>query len=136
MTQTEKAEILRRLHNGPETLIVGNAWDVASARVFEIAGFRAIGTSSAAIAYTLGYADGQQISRREMLDAIARIARAVAVPVTADVEAGYGRTPETAAETARQVIEAGAVGLNLEDLDNELIPIETQVERLQAIRRV
>jgi len=71
-----------------------------------------------------------------MLDAIARIARAVAVPVTADVEAGYGRAPETAAETARQVIEAGAVGLNLEDLDDELIPIETQVERLQAIRRV
>src|SRR3982751_5320744 len=109
MTQAERAELLLRLHHGSETLVIGNAWDVASARVFEVAGFRAIGTSSAGVAFALGYPDGQQVSRQEMLSVVARIARSVAVPVSADVEAGYGRTPEAAADTARQVIEAGAV---------------------------
>jgi 2-methylisocitrate lyase-like PEP mutase family enzyme len=135
MTQAEKAELLRALHNGPSPLLIGNAWDAASARVFETAGFRVIGTSSAGVAYSLGYPDGQQISRREMLDAVERIARVVSVPVTADMEAGYGRTVDDAAATAREVIEAGAVGLNIEDYDSSLIAVDIQTARIEAIRR-
>src|SRR5437763_12219228 len=111
----EKAEVLRTLHAGPRVLILANAWDAASARLIEAAGFPAIATSSAGVAFALGYPDGERISRSEMLDMVRRIARAVKVPVTADVEAGYGATAQAAAETARGVAAAGAVGLNLED---------------------
>jgi 2-methylisocitrate lyase-like PEP mutase family enzyme len=114
-TQTELGNQFLKLHHGPEILILPNAWDAASARIFEEAGFAAIGTSSAGVAFSLGYPDGQKISREEMLGAVRRIAGAVNVPVTADVEAGFGSTPEEVAETAGAVIDAGAVGMNLED---------------------
>lgn len=114
----DQAELARKfldLHRGPKILVLPNAWDVASARIFEDAGFPAIGTSSAGVAFSLGYPDGQKIPRGEMLAAVHRIAEAVDVPVTADVEAGFGSTPEEVADTAREVIAAGAVGMNLED---------------------
>ncbi len=131
----DKAEALRRLHAGPRALILANAWDVASARLVEAAGFPAIATSSAGVAFALGYPDGERISRAEMLDMVRRIARAVKVPVTADVEAGYGATAQAAAETARGVVAAGAVGMNLEDArDGRLLPLELQVERVRAAR--
>lgn len=113
--QKVKAERFRGMHRGGRILLLPNAWDVAGARVFEEAGFGAIATTSAGIAFTLGYPDGQRISRQEMLAVVRRIAAAVKVPVTADVEAGYGNRPEDAAHTARAVAEAGAVGMNLED---------------------
>ncbi len=117
-------------------MILPNAWDVASARIFEQAGFPAIATTSAGIANLFGYPDGERISRAEMLDMVARIARAVKIPVTADMEAGYG----DAAETARGVIEAGAVGCNLEDADEDgpdgLMDVEAQCESLRAARAV
>ena len=103
------------LHQGSKLLLLPNAWDAASARIFEEAGFPAIGTSSAGAAFSLGYPDGQKISREEMLGVVRRIANAVEVPVTADVEAGFGTTPEDVAGTAQAVIAAGAVGMNLED---------------------
>src|ERR1700737_3996650 len=118
MARTTKAELARQflaLHDGRKTLVLPNAWDVASARIFEEAGFPAVGTSSAGVAFALGYPDGQKISRGEMLAVVHRIAEAVRIPVTADVEAGYGAKPEAAAETAREVLAAGAVGMNLED---------------------
>ena len=97
-----------------------NAWDCMSAEVFEDCGFPAIATTSAGIAWALGYPDGERLGRDEMAGAVARIAGAVSVPVTADAEAGYGATPEAALETARAMVRAGAVGLNLEDaLDAE-----------------
>jgi 2-methylisocitrate lyase-like PEP mutase family enzyme len=114
-TQAELSRQFLELHRGPKILVLPNAWDVASARIFEDAGFPAIGTTSAGIAFSLGYPDGQKISRDEMLAVVRRIAEAVEVPVTADVEAGYGSTPEEVAETAREVIAAGAAGMNLED---------------------
>lgn len=114
-TQADLGNQFLKLHQGPNILVLPNAWDVASARIFEEAGFAAIGTSSAGVAFSLGYADGQRISREEMLGVVRRIARAVDVPVTADVEAGFGSTPEEVAETARAAIDAGAVGMNLED---------------------
>jgi 2-methylisocitrate lyase-like PEP mutase family enzyme len=114
-TQVELGNLFLKLHQGPNILVLPNAWDVASARIFEEAGFEAIGTSSAGVAFSLGYPDGQQISREEVLDVVRRIAKATNVPVTADVEAGFGSTPEAVAETTRAVINAGAVGMNLED---------------------
>jgi 2-methylisocitrate lyase-like PEP mutase family enzyme len=136
-TQIEKAIDFRQRHR-LGVLLLPNAWDVASARIFEDAGFPAIATTSAGIAFSLGYPDGQRISREEMIARIARIARAVKVPVTADVEWGYGSTPDDVARTTREVIEAGAVGLNLEDTtgraDQPLLPLERAVEKIKAAR--
>jgi len=96
-TQSEKAELLRSLHHGPDILVLPNAWDCASARIFDQAGFPAIATTSAGLANSLGYPDGQRIPREEMLAAVKRIAGCVDVPVTADLEAGYEDTAKTTA---------------------------------------
>src|SRR5579863_7613517 len=88
----QKAELFRELHHGPRLLVLANVWDVASARIVERAGFPAVATSSAAVANSLGYPDGQRISRAEMLQVVRRIAAKVSVPVSADLEAGYGET--------------------------------------------
>lgn len=132
----EKAERLRALHAGPRILVLCNAWDAASARIVEDAGFPAVATTSAGIANSLGYADGERIPRQEMAEAVARIVRAVAVPVSADMEAGYGGTPEAAAETARAAIAAGAVGMNLEDTieESRFFEIGLQCDRVRAVR--
>jgi 2-methylisocitrate lyase-like PEP mutase family enzyme len=136
--QKAKAHAFRAMHRGPKVLLLPNVWDVASARIVEDAGFGALATTSAGIAFSLGYPDGEKIPREEMLARIGRIARAVRVPVTADVEAGYGGRPEDAAQTARGVIEAGAVGMNLEDGTDDparpLIDLSLAVEKIQAVR--
>jgi 2-methylisocitrate lyase-like PEP mutase family enzyme len=136
--QARKAEAFGKLHHGPKLLLLPNAWDVASARILEEAGHPAIATTSAGIAYSLGYADGQNISRDEMLSVVARIARAVRVPVTADLESGYGSTAKEVSETVRAAIEAGAVGMNLEDLSgseqNPLLELSMQIEKIRAVR--
>src|SRR5438067_3322152 len=136
--QKSLADTFRQLHHGSNILVLVNCWDVASARVLEAAGVPAIATSSAGIAFSLGYPDGQRISREEMLQVVARVARAVKVPVTADVESGYGARPEDAASTAKAVIEAGAVGINLEDSTEEsataLIDVSLAVEKIRAVR--
>jgi 2-methylisocitrate lyase-like PEP mutase family enzyme len=136
--QRVKAQAFRRMHAGARILVLPNVWDVASARVIEEAGFGAIATTSAGIAFTLGYPDGQKISSQEMLAAVTRIAGAVKVPVTADAEAGYGDRPEDAMRTARGVIEAGAVGMNLEDgtddPEHPLVELPLQLEKIAAVR--
>lgn len=108
------ARRFRALHHGEHPLVLPNVWDCASARAFAGAGFGALATSSGAVAATLGYADGQRTPVREMLAAVARIARCVDVPVTADMEAGYGLAP---GEFAGRLAEAGVIGCNLEDSD-------------------
>lgn len=134
----EKADALRALHLASKPLLLPNVWDVASARVVEEAGFPAIATSSAGIAFALGFADGENIPAERMMAAVAAIAAALSVPVTADAEAGYGTTPESAARTARDVIQAGAVGMNFEDAtgdpDQPLAELALQLERIRAIR--
>lgn len=136
--QAEKANLLRRLHRNPP-LLLPNAWDALSARVFEKAGYPAIGTTSGGIAWSLGYSDGETLPRQEMLAATARIARSVNVPVTADIEAGFGATPEAVAETVRLVIGAGVVGINLEDHfahgDGTLLDVAEATERIRACRQ-
>ena len=135
--QAEKAHKLLALHLGPRILVLPNVWDVASARIVEDAGFPAVATSSAGVANSLGYPDGQKISRDEMLEVVARIVRAVSVPVTADMEAGYGRTPEDLAQTAVAIVKAGAVGCNIEDCvqegSGELFPIPGQKQKIRAM---
>ena len=137
-SQLEKAVLLQKLHQGPEILVIANAWDAASARVFELAGFRAIGTTSAGIAASYGYPDGERISRAEMLEAIKRISGQVELPVSADIEMGYGDSIDEVVDTVRAVIAAGAVGVNLEDAigfaSNELVDLNLQVKKLRAIR--
>ena len=137
--QALKAEQLRKLHSGTKMLVLPNAWDVASARIVEELGFPAIATTSAGIAATLGYPDGQKISRDEMLGVIARIAKAVRVPVTADVEAGYGVTVDDMTQTVKAVVAAGAVGINLEDVtssdEGSQVDLALQLEKIRAIRK-
>jgi 2-methylisocitrate lyase-like PEP mutase family enzyme len=139
-TQSESARQFIELHDGRKTLVLPNAWDVASARIFEEAGFPALATSSAAVAFALGYPDGQKIPRGEMLAVVHRIAQAVSVPVTADMEAGYGTKPEEIGETAREVLAAGAVGMNLEDaIDDQpdsLADMNLQKEKIRAVVEV
>jgi 2-methylisocitrate lyase-like PEP mutase family enzyme len=141
MTDIEKqktqAHAFRAMHHGPRILLLPNVWDVASARILEEAGFGAMATTSAGIAFSLGYPDGQKISREEMLAVVTRIVRGVKVPVTADVEAGYGNRPEDAADTARGVIEVGAIGMNLEDAADQhgqLVDLSLQLEKIRAVR--
>src|SRR3954470_6883304 len=133
----EYAERLRKLHVEGPMLVLPNAWDAGSARIFVEAGFTALATTSAGIAFSLGFPDGQRISRDEMLAAVARITRRIDVPITADMEAGYGETPRAVAETVRRVIDAGAVGMNLEDRieEKQLIDFPLAVERVQAARQ-
>jgi 2-methylisocitrate lyase-like PEP mutase family enzyme len=134
-----KAQQLLKLHQGPHILLLANAWDAASARIVEQLGFPAVATTSAGVAYALGYPDRQRIPRDEMVAAVRRIASAVSLPVTADVEAGYGETPEDAVQTAKLVLESGAVGMNLEDASHRegeepLVPVSLHVKKIRAIR--
>lgn len=130
-----RAERLRELHRGAAPLVLPNAWDAASARVLAAAGFPALATSSSAVAAALGGDDGQRTDADAMLDAAARIAAAVDVPVTADVEGGYGLAPE---ELVERLLAAGVAGFNLEDSDHvardgALLDMEAQAERIAAL---
>jgi 2-methylisocitrate lyase-like PEP mutase family enzyme len=138
MTQSERAAELRALH-ARRPLVLPNAWDAGSARLIERAGAAAIATTSAGVSWALGRGDGQTLARDEMLRAVAEIVRSVRIPVTADVESGYGSgSPEDVAETVRQVLAIGAAGINLEDSpgrDGEvLLAPEAHAERLLAAR--
>lgn len=114
--RTTQATALHTLHQNPaEPLLLGNAWDVASARLVESAGARAIATTSAGVAWSLGHADGNALGREEAIAALSRIAGAVTVPVTADIEAGYADVADGVEHTVDAVLEAGAVGINIED---------------------
>jgi 2-methylisocitrate lyase-like PEP mutase family enzyme len=140
LVQAEKAERFRKLHLGPRILVLPNAWDVASARILEELGYPAIATTSAGVAFSLGYPDGRRVSRDQMLEAVVRIARGVRVPVTADMESGYGTTVKDMSETAKALIAAGAIGLNFEDVtgDDETSHVEMtlQVEKIGTIVEV
>jgi 2-methylisocitrate lyase-like PEP mutase family enzyme len=134
-TLRERATALRGLHAGPRPLVLPNAWDVASARLVVKAGFPVVATSSGAVAASLGYEDTDSMPTDDAFGVVARIARSVPVPVTADLEAGYGLSPE---ELVRRLVDSGAVGCNLEDTDHHggggLVDADAQAERLRAVR--
>jgi len=111
--------------------------DAASARLFEEAGFPAIGTTSAGIAFSLGFPDGEHVPFAEVVEVVRRIVRAVRVPVSADIEAGFGETPEEVARSCQAILETGAVGVNLEDRSRDrtrLAGIALQSDRIQAVK--
>jgi 2-methylisocitrate lyase-like PEP mutase family enzyme len=136
--QKSKAEAFRAMHQRNPILVLPNAWDGASARIFEDAGFRAIATTSAGVSYTAGYADGQRIPRNDMITIVKWIAHSVNVPVTADMESGFGNGANDVAETVRMVIETGAVGMNLEDTvhggERQLYELPLAIGRVRAAR--
>jgi 2-methylisocitrate lyase-like PEP mutase family enzyme len=135
--QSERADAFHRLHAGDRALVMVNAWDAVSARIIEQAGAPAIATTSAGVAWSLGYSDGEQLNRDELVAACARICRVVKVPVSVDLERGYGRTPAEAAATVRALLDAGAVGINIEDgitPEAGLAPPAILAEKIGAIR--
>ena len=137
LSLSERAERFRALHRRPHLFVLPNAWDVPSARVFEDAGFPAVATSSAGMMVSLGYPDGETVPRSEYVAAVGRIARRLSVPLSADVVAGFGKTPGRVVDTVRSVVGAGAVGINLEDQDpasRTLTPLPKQLAKIRAIR--
>ncbi|GAB3834106.1 isocitrate lyase/PEP mutase family protein [Kribbella italica] len=129
-----QAETLRSLHHADIPLLLPNAWDPVSARIVAEAGYPAVATSSGAAARVIGYDDGQLTPPGEMFAVVARMVRAVDVPVTADMEAGYGLSPR---EFAERLLETGAAGCNLEDSTGSgLTEQERHAEYLAGVREV
>lgn len=138
MTPDERTGRFRRLHER-RPLVLPNAWDAGSARLLELAGAESIGTTSAGVSWARGRRDGEALRREKMIEEVRQIVGAVDVPVTADVESGYGAgATEDVSETVRGVLEAGAVGINLEDSPGRsgglLLSAENHAERISAAR--
>ena len=135
--QRAKAAALRSLHESG-TFVLPNAWDAGSAAMIARAGAQAIATTSAGVSWSLGRPDGHNLSREEMIDAVARIAATVELPVSADIEGGYGADALAVATTVSAVIGAGAVGINLEDSlapGGPLHDITAAATRIRAARQ-
>lgn len=133
-----KAETFQALHRGEQPLVLLNAWDPGSAKLIAAAGMPAVATTSSGVGFALGYPDSEAIGRDLMLDVVGRVAAAVAVPVSADMLAGFGATPDAVGETVRLTIAAGAVGANIEDglesRETPLRPAADAAERIRAAR--
>jgi 2-methylisocitrate lyase-like PEP mutase family enzyme len=129
---SQKAEQFAALHAGPDILVLPNAWDAASAAVMEDAGAKAVATSSAAVAWAHGYPDGDVLPLANLLATVSAVARVVSVPVTADIEGGYTDDLSQLADTIRAVIDAGAVGINLEDGARDP---ELHARKIEAVRK-
>lgn len=140
LEQKDRAVQFRHMHQGPHPLILPNAWDAASAAILEQAGFRAIATTSSGVAASLGFPDGQRISREMLVEVVARMTRIVDCPLSIDLESGYGDTLAEVLETVNEIIAAGAVGINIEDSTKHggqsLVDISYQVALLKAIREL
>jgi 2-methylisocitrate lyase-like PEP mutase family enzyme len=130
-SQIDRAHTFAALHTAGDPVVLPNVWDAASARIVAESGARAIATTSAGIAWSLGFADGNRLTRDDALSALTRIARVVTVPLTADIERGYGDTARDVGETVTAFFGAGVVGVNLED---SLRPIADQQQRLASAR--
>lgn len=134
----EKACLFHSFHKEENPFILPNAWDALSATIFEQEGARAIATTSAGIASVFGYADGQQLPKDLLFTMLDRIVKSVTVPVTVDLEAGFGDTPDEICETVLGILKIGAVGINIEDADpkrpGHLFSINEQVEKIKAIK--
>ena len=135
-----QTDTFHRLHAGPAPLVLVNAWDAASARVVERAGATAIGTTSAGMAWSLGYADGERMPVGELLAACARICRVAGVPVTVDIERGFGDSTQAVCDLVRALIDMGVAGINIEDGvlpgTRQLAPPEILCERIGALREL
>jgi 2-methylisocitrate lyase-like PEP mutase family enzyme len=138
-SQKEKAEALLALHTSGNLLILPNVWNPIGAQILAIKGYPAVATSSSAISASLGYHDGEEIKKSTHFDIIERIARSVDIPVTADIESGYGESLSELEVTAQQVIDSGVAGVNIEDSiadSGALRKIEEQCQRISTFRQV
>lgn len=144
LTQVERARAFKSMHQGPGLLLLPNAWDVVSAKLYEVEGFSAIATTSAGIASTLGFADGERMSLDDNLGVCRRIIENVTIPVSVDIEAGYGAGLDRLSETVAKVIASGAVGVNIEDSakagcggagSEGLLTPSAQCDRIAAVRK-
>ena len=138
-TQQQYAETFHGLHKKSEPIVLFNAWDVASAKAIAKAS-PAVATSSGAVASALGYADGENVPFEMVMGLVARMTAAVSVPVSIDLEAGYGDTASAAATSASEIIKAGAIGINIEDGlsagKRELVNLEQHAAKIRAVRDV
>lgn len=136
--QQHAAQLLHSLHRPGSPLVLPNAWDAASARIVADCGAAAVATTSAGVSWSLGAPDGDELDRDRALAVIARVAAAVTVPVTADIESGYAADPAGVARTVTGVLAAGAVGVNIEDArpagTSPLRPVDEQCARIRAAR--
>ena len=135
--QKEKAELFLKFHHDKEILVLLNSWDIGSSKLIEACGYKAIATTSMGIAASLGYPDCQVIKLEEMIDAITGIVNGVQVPVTVDIEAGYGNNLNEIIDSVKKIIATGVVGINIEDsinLNPVLIDEMEFCERISAIR--
>ena len=139
-TQIKFAEDFKKMHSKKDPLILPNAWDVASAVIFEKTGFKAVGTTSAGVSHSLGYSDGQKITKKESLYLVEKIVKRINIPLTVDYEGGYGTTANEIATNVRELIQTGAIGINFEDSTAEsvtsLTSIAVQTNKLKAISSI
>lgn len=138
--QVRRAEAFRQLHDGPSPLVLQNVWDAASAAVFARAGAPALGTTSAGVAWSAGYADGEHMPFADLVRVVVNICRVVTVPVSVDIERGFGASAAEVARNVGALVDAGAVGVNIEDgidgATNVLRPAQEVAERVAAIREL
>lgn len=129
------AEKLQQLHKNNKMFVIPNAWDVASAYIFEKQQFAAVATTSAGIAYSLGYCDGEKIPFEDLVYLTKKISSRINIPLSVDFERGYSENIQLVKENAKKLVEAGAVGFNIEDglLDGTLSSIELQVAKIKAL---
>ena len=136
----QRAAVFHRLHSEADALVLVNAWDAGSARVLEHAGARAIATTSAGMAWALGYPDGEHLPASEFIAATARICRSVSVPVTADIERGFGHSTDDVVAFVQTLIDLGVVGVNIEDGvlsdTHRLAEPDVLSERITALREM
>ncbi|MCF0050340.1 isocitrate lyase/phosphoenolpyruvate mutase family protein [Dyadobacter sp. LJ53] len=138
-TQSEKADLFKKLHYSKQMLVLPNIWDVTGATLLEETGYQAVATASAAIARANGYQDGEKMPFEQALNVITQIVNAVEVPVTADIESGYAADLQGLKIDVRKILATGVAGINIEDSDpktNQLLPVDLQVERIKLIRKV
>jgi len=138
-SQKDKAELFLQMHHGPDILVLANSWDVGSSRLVEACGYKAVATTSMGIAASLGYPDAGVMRLAELLPVVSAIVSAVQVPVTADIEAGYGDTTDDVVSSVKAMIDTGIVGINIEDsvsLSPKLTDETEFSERIAAIREL
>ena len=133
-----KASMFQEMHRRNGMFLLPNAWDAASARIFERAGFPAVATTSAGIAYSLGLPDGEHVPFDDLLFLVKRISGRISAPLSVDFERGYSEDPEQVGKNALRLLEAGAVGFNLEDgqADGRLSPVSLQLEKIHALKEL
>ena len=136
--QKKRAEEFMRMHMQADMFVLPNVWDAGSARVFENQGFDAVATTSAGIAYSMGYPDGEHITLDDLAYCVKNISRRINIPLSVDFERGYSEEPQEVKDNARRLIECGAVGFNIEDglPSSEVTPIKEQTEKIKSLREL